>query len=84
MTHICVSKLTIIVPYNGLLPGRHQAIIGTNAGILLSRTIGTNFSEILSEIYILIQENAFEKVVCEMAAILSRPQCIKSGTNSRM
>ena len=26
--------------------------------------------------YIYIQENAFEKVVCEMAAILSRPQCV--------
>ena len=27
--------------------------------------------------YIFIQENAFENVVCEMAAILSRPQCVK-------
>ena len=26
---------------------------------------------------ILIQENAFESFVCEMAAILSRPQCVK-------
>ena len=26
------------------------------------------------------QENAFEKVVCEMAAILSPPQCVKSST----
>ena len=26
---------------------------------------------------IFIQENAFESVVCEMAAILSRPQCVK-------
>ena len=25
----------------------------------------------------LIQENALESVVCEMAAILSRPQCVK-------
>ena len=36
--HICVSKLTIIGSGNGLLPERHQAIIQTNAGILL---IGT-------------------------------------------
>ena len=28
---------------------------------------------------ILIQENAFECVVCEMATILSRPQCVKQG-----
>ena len=34
-----------------------------------------NFSEIFSEF--LIQENAFENVVCEMAAILSRPQMFK-------
>ena len=27
--------------------------------------------------YIFIQENAFENVVCEMAAILSLPQCVK-------
>ena len=27
--------------------------------------------------YILIQENAFENVVCEMAAILSQPHCVK-------
>ena len=28
---------------------------------------------------IFIQENAFESVVCEMAAMLSRPQCVKRG-----
>ena len=26
---------------------------------------------------IFIQENVFESVVCEMASILSRPQCVK-------
>ena len=50
MTHICVSKLTIIGSDNDLYPGRRQAIIWTNAGILLIRTLGTNFSEILGEI----------------------------------
>ena len=64
MTHICVSKLTVIGSDNNLSPGRRQAIIWTSAGILLIRTSGTNF----------IQENAFENVVCEMADILSRPQ----------
>ena len=48
--HICVSKLTIIGSDNGLSPGRRQAIIWTNAGILLIRTLGTNISEILGEI----------------------------------
>ena len=48
--YIC-SKLTIIGSDNGLSPGWRQAIIWTNAGILLIRTLGTNFSEILSEIH---------------------------------
>ena len=51
VTHICVSKLTIIGSDNGLSPGRRQAIIWTNAGVLLIRTLGTNFSEILGEIH---------------------------------
>ena len=51
VTHICVSKLTIIGSDNGLSPGRGQAIIWTNAGILLIRTLGTKFREILSEIH---------------------------------
>ena len=51
MTHICVSKLTTFGSNNGLAPGRRQAIIWTNAGILLIQTLGTNFSEILRKIY---------------------------------
>ena len=35
VTHIYVSKITIIGSDNGLSPGRRQAIIWTNAGILL-------------------------------------------------
>ena len=35
VTHICISKLTIIGSDNGLLPGQRQAIIWTNARILL-------------------------------------------------
>ena len=46
VTHICVSRLTVTGSDNGLSPGRRQAIIWTNAGILLIRTLGTNFSEI--------------------------------------
>ena len=51
VTHICVVKLTTIGSDNGLSPGRRQDIIWTNAGILLIRTLGTNFSEILGEIH---------------------------------
>ena len=50
--HICVNKLAIIGSDNGLSPGQRQFIIWTSAGILLIRTIGINFSEILIEIHI--------------------------------
>ena len=46
VTHICASKLTIIASDNGLAPGRRQAIIWTNDGILLIGPLGTNFNEI--------------------------------------
>ena len=32
--------------------------------------------------HIFIQENAFESVVCEIASILSRPQCVKPSIDS--
>ena len=51
VTHICVSKLTIIGSDNGLSPERRQANVWTNAGILLIETLGTNFSDILGEIH---------------------------------
>ena len=72
VTHICVSKLTIIGSDKGLSPRRCQAIIWTNGGLSLIGPLGTKPSEILT----FIQENAFERVVCELAAILSRPQCV--------
>ena len=73
--HICASKLTRIGWDNGLSPGRSQAIIWINVGLLPIETLGTNFSEIFSEMHF-IQENTFENAVCEMAAVLSRPQCV--------
>ena len=51
VTHICVSKLTIIGSDNGLSPGWGQAIIWSNAGILLIEPIGTKFCEILIKIH---------------------------------
>ena len=78
MTHIYVSKLNIIGSDNGLSPDWHQANIFTNAGILLIRNAGTNFREILSEIHTFsLRENAFENIVYAIAAILSRPRCVK-------
>ena len=43
MTHVCVSKLTIIGSDNGLSPGWRQAIIWSNAGILLVRNLRNKF-----------------------------------------
>ena len=45
--HICISQLTTIGSDNGVLPIRRQANIWTNAEILLTWTLGTNFIEIL-------------------------------------
>ena len=47
--HVCIGKLTIIGSYNGLTPGQRQAIIRTNVGLLLIRTLGKNFSEIFAK-----------------------------------
>ena len=50
----------IIGSSNGLSPGRHQAITGTNAGLLSIGLLGTSFSEIWNFNSVLfIQENAF-------------------------
>ena len=69
VTHIGVSKLTIIGSDNGLSPGRRQAIIWTNAGILSVGPLGTNFSEILIEIRIL----SFKKMHLKMPSAKWRP-----------
>ena len=50
MTHIWIGNVTIIGSDDGLSPGRRQAFIWTNAGILSIGPLGTNFSEILIEI----------------------------------
>ena len=70
--HICVGKLINIGSYNGLSPGRRQAIIWTNAGILLIRTLGTNFSEILNEIHAF----SFKKMHLKMSSAKLRPLCL--------
>ena len=44
VTHICIGRLTTIGSDNGLVPSRHQAIIWTNAGILLIGPLRTYFS----------------------------------------
>ena len=72
VTHICVSKLTIIGSDNGLSPDRRQAIIWTKAGILLIEHLGTKFSEIS----IGIQIFSFKKMRLKMSSAKWRPFCL--------
>ena len=48
VTHICIGNINIIGSDNGLSPGRCQAIILTNARVLLFGPLGTKFSDILN------------------------------------
>ena len=72
VTHICVVKLIRIGSDNGLSPRRRQAIIWTNAGILLIWPLGTNFSENL----IGIQTFSFKKMHLKMSSAKWRPFCL--------
>ena len=72
MTHICVNKILIIGSDNGLSPDRHQAIIWTNAGILVIWPLGTNFSEIPIEIQIF----SFKKMCFKISSAKWRLFCL--------
>ena len=72
VTHICVCKLTIIGSDNGLSPDRRQAIFWTNAGILLIWPLGTNFSEMLIEIF----TSLFKKMHLKLSSGKWRPFCL--------
>ena len=72
VTHICVVELTTIGSDNGLSPGRRQAIIWNNAGILLIGPLGTNFNEILIEIHTF----SFNKMHLKMSSGKWQPCCL--------
>ena len=72
VTHICVSELAIIGSDNGLSPEQRQAFFWTNAGVLLIRTLGRNFSEILNE----IQTFSFKEMHLNMLSVKMRPFCL--------
>ena len=72
VTHICISKLTIIGSDNGLAPDRRQAIIWTISGLLLIGPLGTNFSEILIEILTF----SFKKMRLKVSSAKRRPFCL--------
>ena len=72
VTHMCIGKLAIIGSNNGLLPGRCQAIIWTNAGILLIGPLGAKFSEKFNEIH----KFSFTKMHLKMLSVKWRPFCL--------
>ena len=69
-TYASVNRVSI-GPDNGLAPIRRHAIIWTNAGLLLIRTLGTNVSEIL----ITIQTFSFKKMHLKISSAKWRPFC---------
>ena len=72
VTLICVSKLSILGSDNGLSPGQCQAIIWTNAGILLIEPLGTNYNEILIKIHTF----SFKKMHSKMSSGKWRTFCL--------
>ena len=64
VTHISVSKLTIIGSDNGLSAGRRQANIWTNDGLLPTGALGTYFSEILIKIQIFWLKKTHLNICC--------------------
>ena len=72
VTHICVGNITIIGSDNALSPDRRQAIIWTNAGIVLIGPLGINFNEILIRIKIF----SFKKIHLKMLSAKWRPFCL--------
>ena len=68
----------LIFSNNNLSPDRQQTIIWNN-GIL-----GTNFSETLIKLHTIWLKNAIQNIVCEMAAILFRPQWVNQSERSLM
>ena len=78
VTHVCVGKTNIIGSDNGLSPGRHQAIIWTDAGILLIRPLGTNFNELLIEILTF----SFMKMRLKVSSAKWRPYCLGLNVSS--
>ena len=72
VTHICATKLITIGSDNGLSPGRRPAFIWNNAGTSLSGPLGTNLSEVLTEIYTF----SFKKRHLKMASGKWRTFCL--------
>ena len=78
VTHICVSRLTLIVSDNGLSPDRRQSIIWTNDGIRYIGPLGINFSEMLIKIYTF----SFRKMHLKISSRKWRSFCLDLSVNT--
>ena len=77
VTHICVGKNAIIIASDNVLsPGRRQAIIWANAGILSTGPLGTNFSEIWIGIQIFALKQIWPKIPLKVSSAKWRLFCI--------
>ena len=72
VTHICISKVTITGSDNGLSPGRRQAIIWTDAEILLIGPLETKLNEILIKIH----PFSFKEMHLKLSSGKYRPFCL--------
>ena len=78
VTHICVSKLTIFSSDKWLVTWPAPSHYLNQCWNIVNWTLGNKLQWNLNRnLFIFIQENAFENVVWKMAAILSGPQCVK-------
>ena len=74
----CIRQKTITGLDNGLSPGRRSApnqYLNHCRNMVNLDLLNKLQWNIKQNSYVFIQENAFESVVCNMAAILSRTQC---------
>ena len=72
MSRIFFWDYTMIDLDNGVSPTLRQAIIWSNAGLLLKRLLAKKFSEIVIQIKHIPWTKLYLNVVCKMVAILSR------------
>ena len=78
-----MNRVSSIGSYNGLAPGRRQAIIWTNVGILLIGPLGKS----IGEIFIKINTFSFKNMYLKMPSAKWRPFCpgedeLRAGTLS--
>ena len=78
-THGCYKFLVLVKRVSRfwelMFTTQGQVIIWNNVGILLIGPLGTIQWNFNLNLYVFIQEDAFENAGCEMAAILSRSEC---------